>query len=81
MPETKPPDQLAREMQQRYRNTFSTGEGRRVMGDILTLGHFGETIDPNNPAAVAEHNFAVVIARMAGVFDGLYRELGMDKEN
>ena len=73
MPE--PPD--PKEMQQRYRNVFSSPEGRVVLGDILTLGHFGETLNPTDPIAVAEYNAAVVIARMAGAFDALYKQLGM----
>lgn len=76
-----PPSDPARDMQQRYKNVFGTAEGRRVLGDILTLGHFGETLNPTDPVAVAEYNAAIVIARMAGAFDGLYTQLGMiDKE-
>jgi len=71
------PNDVFDEMQQYYRNVFGTGEGQRVMGDILTVGHFGETIDPNDPVKVAEYNFAIVIARMAGVLDPLYQQLGM----
>jgi hypothetical protein len=65
------------EMQQCYRNVFGTAEGLRVIGDILTLGHFGETIDPNDPVKVAEYNFAIVIARSACVLDQLFVQLGM----
>jgi hypothetical protein len=71
----------AKDMQNRYRNVFGTGEGKIVLGDILTLGHFGETLNPSDPVAVAEYNAAIVIARMAGAFDTVYSELGMiDKE-
>jgi hypothetical protein len=70
------------EMQQRYKNVFSGGEGRIVLGDILTLGHFGETLDPNDAVMVAEHNVAVTILRMAGGLDLIYSQLGMiRKEN
>ncbi len=65
------------EMQQYYHNVFQSMEGQKVIGDILTVGHFGETIDPNDPVKVAEYNFAIVIARMAGVLDPLYQQLGM----
>jgi len=79
MPEPRDP---AKEMQQRYKNVFGTTEGRIVLGDILTLGHFGETLNPTDPVQVAEHNAAVLIARMAGAFDSLYKQLGMiEKEN
>ena len=67
-------------MQRRYKNVFSTGEGRIVLGDILALGHFGETLNPVDSVAVAEYNAAITIARMAGAFDALYKQLGMTGE-
>lgn len=76
----KYPQQIAAEMQQRYRNVFGTEEGRIVLGDILTLGHFGEMLVPTDAIAVAEHNTAVTIARTAGAFDELWRYLRMAKE-
>lgn len=74
---TPTPRDPAREMQQRYRNVFGTPEGRIVLGDILTLGHFGETLNPADPIAVAEYNAAIIIARMAGAFDPMFQHLGM----
>lgn len=74
------PDKKA-EMIQRYRNVFGTAEGRIVLGDILTLGHFGETLNPSDPVIVAEHNAAVLIARMAGAFDPIWQYLGLTEEN
>lgn len=71
------PAQLDPEMQQRYKNVFGTAEGRIVLGDILSLGHFGETLKPSDAVAVAEHNAAVLIARTAGAFDQLWQQLGM----
>lgn len=72
----------AKEMQQRYRNVFDTAEGRIVLGDILNLGHVFDTLDPLDPVANSERNFAVVIGRSAGAFDSLYIHLGMhQKEN
>lgn len=68
------------EMQQRYRNTFGTAEGREVLGDILTLGHFGETLNPTDMISIAEYNAAITIARMAGAFDMIYTQLGITKE-
>ena len=67
------------DIEKHYRNAFS-GQGRKVLGDILTMGHFGETLNPNDPVQVAEHNFAVTIARMAGAFDLLYPQLGIEIE-
>lgn len=66
------------EMQQRYRNLFHTPEGMLVAGDIATVGHVFDTIVPEDVAKVAERNFALVILRMAGVFDPLYTQLGLE---
>lgn len=69
----------AEEMQQRYHNVFATSEGRLVLGDIMQMGHFGDNLNPNDPVTVAEHNFATVIARMAGLYDQLYAQLGLEQ--
>lgn len=67
----------ARDMQQRYKNVFGTAEGRVVLGDILTLGHFGEILNPSEDVRLGEHNLAIAIARMAGAFDQIYQQFGM----
>lgn len=64
-----------KEMQQRFKNVFGSPEGRIVLGQILTLGHFGETL--SSPIEMAENNFAVAIARIAGGFDPLWLHLGL----
>lgn len=71
--------QHVRELQQRYKNVFGTEEGRIVLGDILTLCHFGETLDPKDPVQAAEYNVGLTILRMAGVLDPLYLQLGMGR--
>jgi|HubBroStandDraft_2_1064218.scaffolds.fasta_scaffold08580_3 hypothetical protein len=84
MAEAKTPDQIAREMQQRYRNVFGTVEGKIVLADILfTLGHFGTMIDPKDSVAMTELQFAINIARTAQAFGPLYQHLGIaeGKEN
>lgn len=81
MPQAKTEKELAQEMQQRYRNVFGSAEGRIVLGDILfTLGHFGITIDPKDPVAMTEMQLTMTIARTAGAFDDLSRQLGAGKE-
>ena len=70
----------AQEMLQRYRNVFGSSEGRIVLGDIMSMGHYFETINPNDPIMAAEHNMAEVIARMAGLFNPLYAQLGLGSE-
>lgn len=78
MQEQRDPEQ---EMRQRYRNVFDTAEGRKVLGDILTAGHYGVTLDPDNKVQVSEYNFALVIATKAGVLEDIHTQLGMvDKE-
>jgi hypothetical protein len=68
------------EMDQLYRNVFASAEGRKVLGDMLTQGHFGVTLDGDNRDQIAEYNFALVIATRAGVFEQIYRQLGINKE-
>ena len=68
----------AQEMQQRYRNVFGSTEGHIVLGDIATLGHVFDTIQPDDIAKVSERNFALVILQMASVFDSLYPQLGIE---
>lgn len=68
------------EMQQRYRNVFASMEGRAVLGDILTLGHFDVPLNADEPERLGERSLAVTIARMAGAFDQIYLHLSMDKE-
>jgi hypothetical protein len=65
------------EIQTHYRNVFGSEEGRIVLGDLLTLCHFGETLDPNDAACVATYNLGVVILRMAGGLDLIYGQLGL----
>ena len=67
------------EIDQVYRNVFGSAEGLLVLGDILTHGHFGLTLDGENRDQIAEYNFALMIATRAGVFDALYRQLGLVK--
>lgn len=67
------------EMERLYRNVFGTAEGQKVLGDILTHGHFGLTLDGDNRDQIAEYNFALMIATRAGVFDGIYRQLNLIK--
>lgn len=68
------------QMQQRYKTLFSSYEGHLVLGDIATIGHVFDTIEPNDAAKVAERNFALVILQMAGAFNSLYAQLGLGSE-
>lgn len=64
-------------MQQRYRNVFSSAEGKRVLGDIALMGHVFDTVHPEHTDEIAERNLALTILRMAGALDVLYRQLDL----
>lgn len=72
--------QHEQEMRQRYKNVFGSAEGRVVLGNILTLGHYGVTLDADNRDQVAEYNFAIVIATMAGALEPVDKQLGIARE-
>lgn len=74
------PSDQEQEMAQRYKNVFGSGEGRIVLGNILTLGHFGVTLDADNRDQVAEYNFAIMIATLAGALEPVEKQLGMREE-
>ena len=65
------------EMQQHYRNVFGTPEGKIVLGDILTLTRFGETLTPDDPQQVAMYNVGITIARMSGALNMIYPQIGI----
>jgi hypothetical protein len=72
----------AEEIRKCYINTFSSAEGRRVLGDIvINMGCVFDNIDPNDIAQIAMRNIALTIARMAGAFDSLYTQLGLNVDN
>ncbi len=75
-----PPKSPEEIMLQLYHNVFGTAEGKRVLGDICTVGHVFDTILPDDVAKVAERNFALVILQMAGALDPLYAQLGLGSE-
>lgn len=72
----KPPE-TPEEMRQMYKNVFGSIEGRIVLGDILTLGHFGFPLNAEQPELLGEYSLAITIARMAGAFDTIYSGLAM----
>lgn len=67
------------EIEQLYRNVFSSAEGRRVLGDILAnTCHFG--VPMNTEKEMHEYNVGVTIARMSGVMSDIDRQLGIGDE-
>ena len=54
---------------EKYRKTFTESVmTEEVLGDILTICHFGSTLDPDNPAQIGEYNVGVTILAKMGVF-------------
>jgi len=59
---------LNKELMEKYRKVFGSPMGQDVLADILTMTHFGETLDSNNLHRVAEHNLGILILVKMGVF-------------
>jgi len=59
---------LNQELMEKYRKVFGSPMGQDVLADILTMTHFGETLDANNLHRVAEHNLGILILVKMGVF-------------
>ena len=61
---------MNKEIRAKYRTVFLQGTvGRDVLADILIdLCKFGTTLNPENPAQVAEHNVGVAILSKCGIF-------------
>lgn len=59
---------LNKELMDKYRAVFCSPFGTEVLADILTMTHFGETLDANNLHRVAEHNLGILILAKMGVF-------------
>lgn len=77
-PEVQKQQERAEIMRQRYRNVFGTEEGRKVLGDILVLCHFGVPL--NNEAERIEYNVGIAIARLSGIMQAVDRHLGIEEE-
>lgn len=52
----------------KYRAVFGNVMGQEVLADILSMTHFGNTLNPDNPAQIAEHNVGIAILAKMGVF-------------
>ena len=71
-------ERRSRDMQLRYRNVFGSAEGRKVLGDILDLCHFGVPL--NNETERIEYNVGVAIGRMSGIFGDIDVLLNIGEE-
>ena len=53
----------------KYREVFLMNTlGQDVLNDILSMCHFGCTLDPENIVQVSEHNVGIAILHKCGVF-------------
>jgi len=57
------------ELTSKYRTVLLENQlGRDVLADILSMCHFGVTLDPDNTVQVSEHNVGTAILFRCGVF-------------
>jgi hypothetical protein len=77
MPELTSEQQMLR----RYHNVFGSDEGRIVLGDIATIAHVFDAVDPHDIVLVAQRDLALIIMQMAGALDSLYLQLGIATPN
>ena len=53
----------------KYRTVlFENQIGRDVLADILSMCHFGCTLDPENSVQISEYNVGMAILNKCGVF-------------
>lgn len=58
------------ELTAKYRSLFlnSGTIGQDVLGDIMSMAHFGCTLNADNPQQIGEYNVGVAILAKLGVF-------------
>lgn len=56
-----------RELQDKYRHLFLSGIGVDVLADLLTICHFGSTLNPDNSIQISEYNVGVAILARCGI--------------
>lgn len=57
-----------KDLQEKYRHLFLSGIGVDVLTDLLSICHFGRTLDPDNPVQISEYNVGVTILARCGIF-------------
>jgi hypothetical protein len=56
------------ELTAKYRTVFGGALGQEVLADILSMTHFGNTLNPENQAQIAEYNVGIAILAKMGIF-------------
>lgn len=65
-----------------FQQVLGTGPGTKVLAHILEMCHFGVTLNPNNPAEIAEYNLGITILALSGWLKQFCLTLGIKyKEN
>ena len=64
-----------KEITEKYRTIFGSPMGQEVLADILTMTHFGETLNGDNPHQIGQFNIGMAILAKMGVFS---KETKMD---
>jgi hypothetical protein len=54
----------------KYKSVFINPMGLEVLSDLLSMCHFGSTLDSSNPQQIGEYNIGVAILAKCGVFGG-----------
>ena len=61
-------DEERKKIINKYRKVLLSPLGREVLIDILTMCHFGQTLDSANLHQIAEYNVGVAILAKLGIF-------------
>lgn len=56
------------ELAEKYQLIFNSPIGQEVLADILTMTHFGETLNGDNPHQIGQYNIGVTILARMGIF-------------
>lgn len=56
------------ELTAKYRMVFGNAMGQEVLADILSMTHFGNTLNADNPQQIGEYNIGIAILAKMGVF-------------
>lgn len=56
------------QLTEKYRLVFNSPIGQEVLSDILTMTHFGNTLNSANPQQIGEYNIGVAILAKMGIF-------------
>jgi len=56
------------ELTAKYRMVFGNAMGQEVLADIMSMTHFGCTLNAENPQQIGEYNVGIAIMAKMGIF-------------